>query len=97
MEKISSYDCRYKKQFNARGHFGGSDLLTARQKLSRLIDSSWFYSHHWPYEHNSFLDRAQDDLNTEITHARNRLKNLEEAQRILSAIERESEEEYDEA
>ena len=97
MEKISSYDCRYKRQFNARGCFGGNDLLTAREKLSRLIDPSGLSSHRWPDDHNSFLDRAQDALNDEFACARDRLKNLEESQKILSAIERESEEGYDEA
>lgn len=90
MKKISAYECRYKEQFDASGAFGSGTLLTARQKLARLIDSNWFHSHHWPQDHNTFLDKAQDDLNTELAYARDRLAGLEQAQNIISAIDRDS-------
>lgn len=86
-DKISVYECNYKKQFPCRGFYA---LLTARQKLARLIDSSWFHSIHWPDDHNSFLDKAQEDLHTEMTYARERVAQLEQAQKIISRIERQA-------
>lgn len=90
MERISPYEAKYGKQFKVPSCWG-QDLRngSARERLATLIDASWKHSWHWPDDHNSFLDKAQENLNTELTRAKERLAELESAQKILSIIDRE--------
>ena len=96
---MNSYEANYKKQFN--GFDGVSPgcnhkiHVTARQKLADLIDGSWKHSWHWPVDHNDWLDAVRASLETEMSYANERLKQLRYAQQILSSIDKDEVEEPD--
>ena len=93
-DTISIFDTHHGRGFEVPCIFskGKHRTASASQRLAYLIDSSWYYSMHWPRgNHNLFLDKVQDDLNSELKKANKRLAELKEAQSILSKIERETE------
>jgi len=91
MNKLSPYEAKYNNTFEVPSLLNSTKTtkVSAISKLGLLIDSTWKYSWHWPNDHNAFLDKAQDDLNSEIAIALKRISELHEAQSILFSIERE--------
>ena len=86
--KQIKYESTYKKTFKNYCPFARSDTpCTAIERLASLINSDWKHSCHWNYDDRCALyDDISGSLNREMDHALKRLKQLQEAERILDSI-----------
>lgn len=84
---MNSFEAGYEKKYSGFNSFGKADI-TAKRKISQLIDSDWHHSWHWPESIcEEWKNKVQESLITEMDHAKKRLKDLELAQEILDQIE----------
>lgn len=84
---MNSYEAKYAEKFLSDGQ-----LVTAVKKLGQLIDSSWCHSWHWKLDEDGWLDRIKHSLATEMDHARERMKDLQGAEKIVDSIDLDEEE-----
>ena len=89
-EIMTPYDATYKKQFDGVNPFTHKPtMITAREKLAKMIDGSWRHSWHWPEDHNQWLEAARISLESEIDIATRRLEQLNGAKGLLFSIDKE--------
>ena len=80
---MTPYEAKYVKSYSSR-----NCAVTVVQKLGHLIDSNWHYSWHWPKDVNGeFIKQVRGDLKTELDYAKQRLHDLELADKLLNEIE----------
>ena len=77
---MNKYEAENKKQYLNKDN----DLVTAKRKLSYLIDNEWFYSMHW--KDDTWIEQAAKDLERRKTYNRKEADELKSAEFILNEI-----------
>ena len=81
------YRCAGIRQFSVPALFGGgSELVTAKQKIAALLDDSWLYSAHWPEDNAAWLEQVKTDIRLARGQALKRLDEIKQAERILCSF-----------
>jgi len=83
---MNYYEATYEKKFTGRNYRNTKDILvTAKDKIARLVNDSWIYSSHWP-ENEGWVKKAEEDIKTCLMSARERVRELEQAKSIIEGI-----------
>ena len=64
----------------------GHCLVTAKTKIANLLDDHWAHSQQWP-NNDQWITAAKHDIRHALTIARNRVRELKQAQKIIDAIQ----------
>lgn len=79
MKTVSWIEATYNKNYSR-----GDRQVTLRDKVSRLINSSWIYSRHW--KHETWVEQAKVDCASRIVEVSQELKQLELAKELLDSV-----------
>ncbi len=85
---MTPLQAKYDKKIRDEFYSGDKEIkITAYKKLSQLINSDWNYSWHWKDDNDEWVSQAKRDAEKELVFHKNRVKDLEQAKRILNEID----------
>lgn len=85
---MTPFEATHKKtEMAPLGRQGKDVRCTPMSKLAYLINSDWIYSAYWKKEDYQWIEKAQEDLTTELLLMNNRRNDLLQALGILNSIE----------
>jgi len=78
---MNKYEAEYKKQYVS----SSDGLITAKQKIATVINSTWLYSMHW--KDDTWIEQAKSDVQKRIIEVTKDLALLNQAELLLNEIE----------
>ena len=85
---MTPYEAKYGRNFTGRSFFSNEPRsVSAQTKVAELVNDEWIYSRYWPIEGNDWIEKARANIATAMKPALARVRELEEAERILNMID----------